>query len=114
MSYPLALALTLAVELPIAGGWMRWRRGAGAVPSSWLVAATANLVSHVTAIGIVWPLLDDRVARVPVVVVLELVVWAFEAGVYARAAELSWRTAAAISAVANLASLAAGWWVSSR
>ena len=68
--------------------------------------------------------LDDKIAgtgqllfglaRVPVVVVLELVVWAFEAGVYARAAELSWRTAAAISAVANLASLAAGWWVSSR
>jgi hypothetical protein len=108
VAYLIALAITLAVEVPLAGWWLGRVAGPELPVSPWALAGTANLVSHVVAIGLVWPAFDDRVARGPLVLTLELAVWLGEAAAYAAGAAIMWRRSLTISAVANLASLSIG------
>ncbi len=94
-SHLLALAATLAVELPIVAALAPSRRRGATV----LAALFANLASHSLATALLWTVLPNWV-------VVELGVAAFEAAVLRATAGLSWGRACALSLCANTASAA--------
>jgi hypothetical protein len=91
----LALAATLAVELPIAAALAPTRRRGATV----LAALFANLASHSLATVLLWTVLPDWV-------LVEIGVVAFEAVVLRGTVGMSWGRACALSSIANAASAA--------
>lgn len=104
LGYLEALALTLAVEIPVVAWVLRrspWRRYLPAV-------LIANLVSH-PALHFALPQILPPSPPGPFVLVGELSVFAFEAAFYAVwVRPRPWPLAMAASAAANLTSFAAG------
>ncbi len=106
MPYPLALALTLVIEVPLAI-WLgrhlavRQRRAA-------TVAAVASLTSHPLFWFLVVTPLRDRLGDVGGVLVAEGLVTAWEAVVWRKGAALSWSDALAMALATNAVSFAVG------
>lgn len=105
--YIVALALTLAVEIPVyavglaAVGDARWPR-AGAT------GLRVNLVSHPLAVLVAFPLLAPVSGTLPALVAVEVGVVYLEAALVWRGGRAGARGALAASCVANVASLAIG------
>lgn len=104
--YAIALALTLAIEVPVYT-WLLWRVGAVAQRRGAFVAAVVNLVSHPLAFLVAHPALRHATGETASLVVVELAVMAGEAWAAAR---LTRRVPAALiaAAAANAASLTIG------
>ena len=109
MTYGEALALTVAVEVPLYVAVLRaWRPPAGSVRRCVLVALVANLLSHPVAMLVVVPTLRHALSPTASLAVAEIAVLVGEAAL------VWWRlrqpvAAAVSSAVANLASLSVGF-----
>lgn len=105
--YIVALALTLAVEVPVyalglaAVGDARWP-GAGAT------GLRVNLVSHPLAFLVAFPLLAPALGALPALVAVEIGVVYLEAGLVWRGGRAGAMGALAASCVANVGSLAIG------
>ena len=101
-----ALALTLAIEVPIYIGLL-WRVGNVRVRRGAFVALVVNLVSHPLAFVVVHPMLRHATGVTASLVVVELAVMAGEAWAAAR---LTRQPPAALvaAAAANAASLTIG------
>lgn len=102
-----AFLLTLAIEVPIVVGAVRWTRGSPHA-NAWIVvlAVGANALTH----PLLWladVALRPHLALAPRWTLLELAVVAVEGAVYA-AAGLGARRGAAIALAANVASFVAG------
>lgn len=104
LAYLGALGLTLALEIPVVAWVLRrspWQRILPAV-------VVANLLSH-PALHFALPLILPPHPKGPFVLVGELLVFAFEAALFAAwVRPRPWPLALAASAAANLASFAAG------
>ncbi len=112
MPYPLALVLTLAIEVPIY--WLVLRHlapplGAAPTPSrrALLVAVGVNLTSHPVAMLGLLPLLRGPFSNVAALTAVEVAVLLYEAVVVGRVVRDSFLGAVA-SAAANLTSLSIG------
>jgi hypothetical protein len=104
--YPLALALTLVIEVPLAIGLgrhlaVRQRRAA-------TVAALASLTSHPVFWFLVVSPLRDRLGDVGGVLVAEGLVTAWETLVWRRGTDLDWTDAVAVAVATNAVSFAVG------
>lgn len=108
-----ALGLTLAIELAVvavfAVGLRFWPRPAW--PRAFLIGAAASLLSHPWA----WWANTSALVALPFAeraLVIEAVVVAFEAILYALAGGLPWWRAAVVALVANATSFAIGLLIS--
>ena len=96
--YPLALALTLAVELAVVAAFA----GRGRRRFVLLVALLVNLFTHPLACAAYW----DGIASFTTI---EILVVAAETIGYRFAARLDWRRAAALAVGANTVTAAMSW-----
>lgn len=97
MNYLAALALTVAVEVPVYVVGLR---------APWRLAAGVNLVSHPVAWFVLWPVLRSLVGDGAAFVVVELAVCAGEWAVLRRLSDPA--RVAGVVLLANAASLLAG------
>lgn len=111
MPYLLALALTLAIEVPLY--WVVVRQLGRAADSAVAqprdavgTAVAVNLVSHPVAMLVALPLLRGQLTPAAALATVEVAVLLFEAGVVAR--RYDHLTGAVASGTANVASLAIG------
>lgn len=105
--YLAALVLTLVIEVPVASVWLR--RLGTSLGRALLSAVAVNMVSHPLAFLVVWPLLDRVLPAAVVLAAVELAVIAGEAVGYRRLTRVDSGSAVQIAALANVASLAFGW-----
>lgn len=105
--YIVALALTLAVEVPVyalglaAVGATRWPRGSA-------TGLRVNLVSHPLAFLVAFPVLSPALGALRALVAVEIGVVYLEAALVWRGGRAGAMGALAASCVANVASLAIG------
>lgn len=107
MTYLVALAATIAIEVPLVVALRTVLLDARTVPWTQVatVALLANLISHPLAFLVVWPLVGRRdIALVPI----ELAVVAGEAIVFSRRLRRPWWPCLLTSGVVNAASVVLG------
>ena len=110
MSQSLALALTLAIEVPVVLciAWFCGLRDHMVRVAA--VAAAASLLTHPFA----WYLALSGLAHIPFwtrAAIIEFAVIIAEAVVFAKALKIRWRLAFAMSIIANLVSFGSGIWI---
>ena len=102
-----ALALTLAIETPVYAWGLATRSG-----TPWrragMTGVRVNLVSHPIAFLAAFPLLREVIGSPAALVVVEVGVVYMEAALVGRRQDAAPAVALAVSAVANVASLALG------
>lgn len=112
LSYPTALAGTLAVEVGLYASLLPRLVPAGTSLTAGraaVVGVLVNVVSHPLLWFVLQPALDRTGATtVVVVLVAESAVWLLEAGLVRALTPVRWPPALAVAALANLVSLAVG------